>query len=235
MRILAATGLSLTLTLAPLSLAQNPMGKEALQSKMAELKTSMAANKAKLQKYQWVESTTVSLKGEVKKDVESLCHYGPDGKVVKTPLGPPAAPPKEKGGLRGKIVEKKKAEMGDYVERMKSLIGRYVPPDAEAMQAAFKAGKASLVPGGASGETSLIFTDYVKPGDKVTLVIDSATKKIQSYIVNTYLDDPKDVVNLNVKFDSLADGTNHVAQTVLQSVEKQLEITTTNSNYQLRA
>jgi len=238
MRFAAAATLSLALCLAPThTYAQDKaMAQEAMQEKMAQLKASMAANKAKLQKYQWVESTEVSLKGEVRKDIENMCHYGPDGKVVKTPLNPQqAAAQKQKGGLRGRVVEKKKEEMTDYVERLKSLISRYVPPDGEELQAAYKAGKAEIKPGGSTGDTSLIFNDYVKAGDKVTLVIDSNTKKIQSFIVNTYLDDPKDVVNLNVRFGSLSDGTNHVEQTVLQSVEKQIQITTTNSNYALRA
>ena len=53
----------------------------------AELKQAIAANRAKLMKYQWVQTTQVTLKGKTKKDSTEMCRYGPDGKVVKTPVG----------------------------------------------------------------------------------------------------------------------------------------------------
>ena len=69
----------------------------------------------------------------------------------------------------------------------------------------------------------------------MTLSFDTATKKVSSVNVNTYLDDPKDVVTLAVKMASLPDGTNYVQQTVLDATAKKLQVTTTNSNYQLIA
>jgi hypothetical protein len=95
---------------------------------------------------------------------------------------------------------------------------------------ATEAGNASLNASG--GIVNLSFTDYYKPGDKVSFSFDSAAKKLVSYEVNTYLDDPKnDIVTLTNNFDSLADGTNYVQQTVLDANSKQIHITTTNSNY----
>jgi hypothetical protein len=66
----------------------------------------------------------------------------------------------------------------------------------------------------------------------MTLSFDTATRKVSSLNVNTYMDDPKDVVSLAVKMASLPDGTNYVQQTVLDATAKQLQVTTTNSNYQ---
>ena len=66
----------------------------------------------------------------------------------------------------------------------------------------------------------------------MTLSFDTATKKVSSLKVNTYLDDPKDVVTLAVQMASLPDGTNYVQQSVLDATAKQLQVTTTNSNYQ---
>ena len=57
-----------------------------VQEKVAALKQSLAQNQAALKQYSWTESTEISLKGEVKKREQKECHYGPDGKVVKTPI-----------------------------------------------------------------------------------------------------------------------------------------------------
>jgi hypothetical protein len=65
-----------------------------------------------------------------------------------------------------------------------------------------------------------VFRDYAKAGDTVKLSFDTAAKKIRGYDVNTYLDAPEDVVTLKVAFDSLPDGTNYVAQTVLDATAK---------------
>jgi hypothetical protein len=206
-----------------------PAGNPATKAKLAELKQSIAANQAKLHGYQWTQTTQVALKGETKKDSEDMCHYGPDGKVVKTPIGAPAP---EKAlptrGLKGKIVQKKVGEMKDYTDRLKSLISHYAPPDSERIQAAIQAGKASLNLAG--GVATITLTDYYKPGDKVAFAL--ANKKLQSYDVNTYLDEPKkDIVTLTNQFASLPDGTNYVQQTILNAQGKQLVVTTTNSGY----
>jgi hypothetical protein len=117
-------------------------------------------------------------------------------------------------------------ELKDYMDRFGSLISRYVPPDPKAMQTAFQAGKASLTP-----PASLVFLDYIKPGDKVTLSVNPDTKKLQKFNVFTYLDGPEDAVLVDVNFSSLADGTNHVEQVLLNSVQKQIQIKTTNFDY----
>jgi hypothetical protein len=199
--------------------------KQALQEKLAAVKKSMAENQAKLRTYAWVETTEMSLKGEVKKRDQFDCKYGADGKVQKTLIGAPA-PKKEMRGLKKKIVDKKVDELKDYMDRVKSLVSRYVPPNPQNMQAAFRAGKASL-----TSPASLAFTDYVKPGDKVTLGLDPTTKKLKQFYVSTYLDGPEDGVTLNVNFSSLADGTNHVEQILLDAVKKELQIKTTNFDY----
>jgi hypothetical protein len=200
--------------------------KAALQQKIGEIKQSLAQNKQQQMQYAWTETTEIALKGEDKKRSQEDCRYGPDGKIQKTPIGS-APPPAQKRGVKGKIIAKKVGEMKEYMDRVGSLIKRYVPPDPQDLQASFQAGKAMLNPG--AGE--VVFTDYAKPGDKVTLVFDSATKKIRTFNVATYLDEPKDVVTLNVSFNSLPDGTNFAETTVLNATAKEIVVTKTNSGY----
>jgi hypothetical protein len=198
--------------------------------KLAAVKQSVAENQQKLHQYQWKETTQLTLKGDPKPPSQSACQYGPDGKVQKTPLTPPPPPPSG-GRLKQKVIANKKEEMKDYMGDVKVLLAKYVPPDPQAMQQAFQAGKVSLNPNASSGVAAIVFKDYALPGDQMTISFDTAAKKISSVNVNTYLDNPKDVVTLAVQFASLPDGTNYVQQTVLNATAKNLVVTTTNSDY----
>jgi hypothetical protein len=200
-----------------------------LQEKVAALKQSVARNQQTLRGYTWIETQETSIKGEVKSTKTSQCQYGPDGKVQKTSLAASQPPPQQRG-LKGKIIEKKKDEMKAYMERVAALVQSYVPPNAIQMQSSFQAGNASLQPSG-EGIAMLIFRSYAKPQDSISLAFDTAAKNIRGYDVNSYLDAPEDVVTLKVVFDSLPDGTNYAAQSVLNATAKQIQIRTTNSNY----
>jgi hypothetical protein len=202
-----------------------------LQQKIAAVKQSVAENQQKLHQYQWTETTQLTLKGEPKPPKTSECRYGPNGTVEKTPISQPAPPPSG-GRLKQKIVEKKREDMQDYMGQVKTLLAEYVPPDPQKMEQAFKAGNASLNRNPGAQTVALVFRNYAQPGDQMTLSFSTATRKVSSLNVNTYLDDPKDAVTLGAQMGSLPDGTNYVQQTVLDATAKKLQVTTTNSNYQ---
>jgi hypothetical protein len=218
--ILGTIGLAATFP----SFAQN----SALQEKVAAVKQSMAENKQRLSQYQWIETTQLTLKGDQKPPTQDMCQYGPDGKVQKTPLGPPPAQPSG-GRMKQRIIEKKQGEMQEYMGEVKGLIAMYVPPDPQRIEQAHQAGKISLNPAGAV--INLVFSDYVQPGDQMTLTFDTTARKIVSLSVNTYMGETKDKVTLQVQMGSLPDGTNFVQQTVLNASAKHLTATTTNSDY----
>lgn len=204
-----------------------------LQAKVAALKQSAAENQQKLHQYQWIETTQLTLNGEARPGTQSSCQYGPDGKVQKTPMGSPQQPQAPSGGrLKQKIIEKKKEEMKDYMGQVKTLLAMYVPPDPQRIQQALQAGKVSLNPSPASGTAEIVFKNYALPGDQMTISLNTAEKKISALNVNTYMDDPKDVVTLAVQFASLPDSTNYVQQSILNATAKKLQVTTTSANYQ---
>jgi hypothetical protein len=66
----------------------------------------------------------------------------------------------------------------------------------------------------------------------MTLAFDTNARRITSVNVNTYMGETKDAVTLQVQMSSLPDGTNYAQQTVLNATAKQIQVTTTNSNYQ---
>jgi len=200
-----------------------------LQEKLAAVKRAAVENKRRLMQYQWTETAQLALKGDEKPPTQYLCQYGPDGQIQKTPIGPPAEQPSS-GRMKQRIIEKKKAEMKDYMQDVKSLLAMYVPPDPDRMQQAYQAGNASL--SAISGAINLTFTNYAQPGDKMVLTFDTTARKITALHVNTFMGEAKDAVSLSVQMGSLPDGTNYPQQTVVTASAKQLTVTTTNSNYQ---
>jgi len=209
---------------------------DAKQEKIAALKESLAKNQAQLKQYAWTENTQIALKGEVKKQEQKQCQYGPDGKVQKIPMEAAAQPQQQQGGgrrggrLKKEVVEKKVGEMKDYMGRVAALVHEYVPPDPQKIQAAQAAGNVAVTP--AQPVSSIAIKNYLKQGDILTIGFDTVAKKIVTYNVDTYLDNPKDdVVKLAVNFASLPDGTNHVQRSVLDATGKKIEVTVTNSDY----
>jgi hypothetical protein len=206
-------------------------GQADMQARMMELKESMAKNKAALATYTWKETVTISLKGEVKKVQHYQVREGSDGKPQKTSLDPAAAPQQPQGGrLRQRVVAKKKEEYEDYAEQMKTTAAMYVPPDKDAIQAAYQKGNVSFSPAG--NDMKITFTNYVKPGDSMVILFNKTTKQISSIVIKTYMDGPSDALNLNVNFDALPDGTSHVSSTTIDGVSKQLAVATQNGDYQ---
>ena len=222
------------------AIAQAGAGGGGMEAKLSALKQSAAENKQKLHQYQWIETQQITFKGEAKPQQTFQCSYGANGQVVKIPLNNPQQEQqqqqgrmgrRQQGALKERIVEKKKEEMKDYMEEVKGLLAMYVPPNPQRMQAAFQSKNVSLQKDNGDGTADLAFNDYAKPGDKMTIGFDTNSKKISTINVNTYLDEPKDAVTLGVQMASLPDGTNYTQQSVLNATAKQIQVTTTNSNY----
>jgi hypothetical protein len=114
--------LSLTTTFAALVLLVSPAIAQSpdLQAKLAQIKLASAANKQALSHYNWQESVTTSIKGEVKKQQTYLVSVGPNGQQQKSEIN--AQPDQASGGpLKRHIVAKKKAEFQDYGAQIADL------------------------------------------------------------------------------------------------------------------
>ena len=97
-------------------------GETELQQKLAALKQSIAKNQQTPRQYTSTETTETIVKGGTKSKKQSECQYGPDGKVQKTPIGESEPAPKKQRGPKGSVIEKKKDEKKDYMERVGSLV-----------------------------------------------------------------------------------------------------------------
>jgi hypothetical protein len=202
----------------------------AAQQKLAAVKESVARNQAELRQYTWTEQIQISFDNEVRKTEESLCHYGPDGRVQRTPFGSPAQG-KASRGIIGRIEERAKDEVVEFLEQAKALIHSYFPPSAQLMEKSFGRGNASIGQTG-PGTVELQFENYLKPGDSLAFDFQPADRRMQRLNVNTYMDKPSEPLTLEVVFDSLPDGTNCPVTEVLSLPSRRLKVTVQNSNYQ---
>jgi len=225
--VLFVTVSALLLLSAIASFAQSPQ----LEEKLVAIKQSMAANKQALAQYTWQETETISLKGEVKDTKVYQVHIGPDGQPQKTEVANEKA---QSGGRQGRlkerVVEKKTEEYQEYGQQIAALAKQYTHPDPQLLIQARQQGNLSLQPG--QGTIGLVIKSFIKPNDSVVLTISDQTKKPVSIQVDSYLNDPSDAVKISAQFAQLPDGTNHVSNTLVNGVSKQLTVNDQNSNYQ---
>jgi hypothetical protein len=216
-----------------------PQASPTPQERVAALKQSLAESQKAIRQYEWIETTIISLKGEEKARTQKRCYYGADGKLQKLPLAD-AAPPKpapapQSGGRRGgrlkeKVVENKKDDMKDYMERAAGLVQQYVPPKPEDIQRAKDAGKVQASTAG-PGRARLEFADYLQPGDRLAVDVDAAANRLLGLTVATYLDKPEDAVTLAVQLGTLTDGTSYTAQTTLDAAAKNIRVVIQNAGH----
>src|SRR5260370_10367406 len=202
----------------------------AAQQKMAAVKESVTRNQAELRQYTWTEQIQISFDNEVRKTEESLCHYGPDGRVERTPLGSPALG-KASRAILGRIEERAKDEVFEFLQQAKALIHSYFPPSAQLMERSFARGNASIGQTGL-GTVELQFDNYLKPGDSLAFDFQSADRRMSRLNVNTYMDKPSEPLTLEVVFDSPPDGTNCPVTEILNAPSRRLRVTLPNSTYQ---
>jgi hypothetical protein len=207
------------------------------QDPIAALKQSMQQGLAGIRQYEWIETTIISLKGEEKARKQNRCYYGADGKVQKVSLDQaPAAEQKPAAGgrrgarLKAKVVENKKDDMKEYMERAAALIHAYVPPDPAKIQAAKDAGRVAMDPP-SGGNLRLVISQYLQPGDSLTLDVDPAANRLAGLGVNTYLDKPEDAVTLAVQMNALPDGAIYAGQTTLEARAKNITVVVQNSGH----
>jgi len=203
---------------------------------VASLKTNLQESQKRLRTYQWIETTVISLKGEEKSRKQQQVSYGADGKLTKTPMGgaPQAQQQPSRGGrggrLKERVVENKKDEMQDYMERAAALIQRYVPPSPELIQKAKDGGHVKLQPPN-QGRVRVELSEFVQPGDLLAIDVDAAASQLAGVSVKTYLDKPEEAVTLDVRYATLTDGTSYISQTTLNAAAKNIIVVVQNSGH----
>jgi hypothetical protein len=224
-----ASTLSLTVFVAALALpaaAQTPNVSE----RAAMLKATMAASQAVLRQFEWIETTVVSLRDEEKSRKQERCYYGADGVLQKVEVSE-SPEPEKKRGLRGRIAERKKEELTDYMKSAVALVKTYVPPSPAKIQAAKDAGNVAIQVLDPGKRVRLDFRNYEKTGDNLGVEVDLTTNRPLGVKVSTYIDDASDAVTLDVRMGQLNEGTTYPAEITLEAKAKNLKVAVTNSGY----
>jgi hypothetical protein len=200
MAMVAATGLYA---------ATGAQSDQQLVDHLTALKQSMAQSKQQLKQYQWTQTTTFFHEGDEISQKQYSARYGQDGTIQKTLIS--ATPVKKEHFLKKHIVDKKKKEIEEYMDRAEALIKLYVPPSPDRLQAAKDAGNASINLIDPGQRVRVTFRNYELAGDTLAIDLNPTTKRILGGTVNTYVDKPDDTVDLSMQFESLPDGTMHLA------------------------
>ena len=231
--VLAVIGISILMSLpVARTVAQAPPTPDQM---VAALKQNLAESQKRLRQYEWTETTAISLKGEEKSRKQQRVYYGADGKLTKQPLGEPPAQAAQSGGRRGgrvkeQVIENKKNDMQEYMEKAAALIQQYVPPNPAQIQKAKDAGQMQVQPQ-PEGRVRVEFRNYVQPNDQLAIDVDAKAALLSGLSVATYLEKPEDTVTLNVRFATLADGTSYSAQTALDAKAKSIRVVVENSGH----
>jgi hypothetical protein len=127
------------------------------------------------------------------------------------------------------VIEKKTAEMKEYVTQLMTLSKSYMKPDPDKLKQAAQAGKASF---SAGDDVTLGFTDYFKEGDSLEISLSKANQSMNHLKASTYLEDEEDQVKIGLNFAQLADGTNYLLAMQIDSLKKKLTLKVTSYDHQ---
>jgi hypothetical protein len=204
---------------------------EQAHQRAAALVQSLKQSQAALRKYEWIETTIISIKDEEKARKLNRCYYGEDGKLQKVPVASDTDDQKKARGIRGRIVEKKKEEMTEYMQDIVRLVHMYVPPDPARIQEVKEAGGLSLHLLEPGKRIRLDFKDYRLKGDTLGVEIDPSANRLLALRVSSYVASGEDPFTCDVRFGALRDGTSYTEQTTLNAPAKNMKVVIENSGF----
>ncbi len=213
------------------AIAQKP---NEIQDDIAMIKKNLADSKASIKGYEWIETTTLFLKDEQKSSTQNQCYYGVDGKLYKVQVGAPSEEKKARG-LKGKIVENKKEDIKEYMEKCNQLIKTYLPPDAAKLQQIYASGKTTIQALEPGKKYKLSFPDYNLKGDVLSITIDKEKKMLLGMSVSSYIDKADDKVEFSLNYSALPDNTQYAGETTLHAAAKNVKIVIKNSGFKVAA
>jgi hypothetical protein len=191
-----------------------------------------SANTAALHKYTWLESTNVTVNGEVKATKVESCEYATEG--ASTPECTVISQTNEKpsgGFFRRRAAERRIKEMNAYMDSVKVLMEMYIPASGPKILQAANVGNISVAKNPSNSTAKVVISSYAQQGDAVTLIVTDPTENLQSGSIKTWLNDPSHAVTLHVTFARLPDRTTYPQTKVLAAKDKGIVITTTMSNF----
>jgi hypothetical protein len=197
------------------------------------LKARMAEDQAVLRQYEWLETTTISLKGEVKGRRLRHCSYDADGVLRKVPFNP-AAPEHKRFRQNGKDERKAEAEEGEltkYMQEAVNLVHQYVPLNPNGIKAVSDENKLWFSVSDPGKQGQLNIKDFLVQGDYVILDMDLTNDRPLALKIGSFLDTEGIPAFLSVTFGSLYGTAAFVREAVFEAKEMGLQISVKNSDF----
>jgi hypothetical protein len=217
--------IAVLLAAAAMVAAQTPDG--------AGIGQSMKQNAEALKRYSYKRRTEITVKDRSLGTRVDLVRYV-DGKMETASVeAPPPLAQSGRGGLRGKIVEKKiakkKEEMKEDRERLESLLHSYLSPGSDAMRNMLAKATISRTAPGPDADIKVVATGVAKPSDSFTLVWSVVNHRPVSIEIRAELDGKP--VQLAVEYSVLKDGPFYAARTLISVPKKETVIRIDTSDY----
>jgi hypothetical protein len=227
---LIATGIGVGVLGAIVALAGAPQKEEFVKAQQA--------NKAALRDYTWKSRTELKLKGESKNVKLEQVRYDIDGKLQKTPLTEPAAPPPQQpaasgrrgGRIKQKIVANKKEEFKELMQDLGALVAAYAHLPQDKLQAFAQQATAGKGEGAEAGTVRIQGANVLTEGDSLSVWIDPTSFMMRRIEIATTLESKP--VSLVAEYRSLDNGLTYQARATLLYPEKTVELTVENYEYQ---
>jgi hypothetical protein len=214
------------------ALAPSVHAQGSVTDRVAVLKRTLAENAAAQRNYTWIETTELALNGDVKETNSMACHYVAGAEKPQcTQIGAPPHPKKVRGPLRKQIAKQKIADIKAYMDSVKTLVGKYVPPQQELIQKAQQRGDVAVAPNPSNSTFKVTVSNYVQQGDALAVVVHDEDKQMAMLNVATWLNDPSAAVSLEVSFTTLSTGITFPVKKVLTAQAKGVVVTITSSNF----
>ena len=182
-----------------------------------------------LREYSHQRRTEIRVKGEVKGTRVELIRYV-DGEKETVPLETPAqsAGPARGGGLRGRMVQKKREQMRDEIGRLRQLLESYTAPQSGMRDLL---GKAAISRTGSGDDAAIqvVGQGVVTPSDSVILTWSVVHQRPEKIEVRSELDGKP--VTVTVDYAQLPNGPFYAARAVISAPKNDLVLNIEEFDY----
>ena len=184
-------------------------------------------NTEKLKAYIWKRKSDVSVDGAVKLTTITEFSYDATGKL-QAKIVDAESSVKKKPGVRGAVQKNAAEDKMDYVGKALELSLAYTYMTKGQLLDFFS--KATVTEKG--GIIEATGSDVYVKGDKLTILIDSATKLYLNKKFSSLLG--KDPIDGEIKYEKFSSGVNHGSSTILNMPAQKMKIDAKNQDYSQR-
>lgn len=182
------------------------------------------ANMTNLQAYRWRVTTDMQSAGASKAKVVNEIAFDAEGKVKATPVAGEMGE-EDKRGLRGRKQDKAMNEMADYMGKALQQSLAYMYMSKGTMVDMFDTATITTE----NGATKVVGKDVYVKGDEVTMLLDAKTLLTNHLTFKTTMG--ADVINGDVTYAPLKDGTSRVTKSVIDIPAKQMKMISESSDF----